>query len=276
MTPGEIVDLAGKIGLKAISITDHDTLDGVRIVRETGLPEDLLFLNGVEISSTPPLPFISTGSFHILGYGVRLDDPLLNNALDKVRRARDERNPKIIDLLNREGFDISLSEVELEAGGDVIGRPHMAAVLLKKGYVASVKDAFNRFLAKGKPAYVEKYKMDCEEAIAVLKGAGGIPVLAHPVSLGMDRETLPSLLDRMKAMGLMGVEAYYSDHTKEMTDFYIGLAREKNLAVSGGSDFHGTFKADIALGTGKGNLCVPFGVFEKLTEVLDEMTKTSG
>lgn len=275
MTPGEIVSLARSLDLKAISITDHDTVDGVRKVLENGSLEDLHFLNGVEISSTPPLPFVNLGSFHILGYGINPDDTALNQALDKVKQARIERNPKIIALLNQAGFDISLDEVSQEAGGDVIGRPHMARVLMKKGYVTSIKDAFDRYLAKGKPAFVDKYRLNCDVAIDVLLKAGGIPVLAHPVSLGMDMKTLSALLDRMKDLGLMGIEAYYSNHTRAMKDQYVRLAREKNLIITGGSDFHGSYKADISLGTGKGDLKVPFSVYEDVMTRLREIQKTS-
>jgi len=276
MTPGEIVSLARSLDLKAISITDHDTVDGVRNVLEHGNLEDLYFLNGVEISSTPPLSFVSSGSFHILGYGIRPDDMALNQALDKVKQARIERNPKIIARLNQAGVDISLDEVSQAAGGDVIGRPHMARVLMNKGYVTSIKDAFDRYLAKGKPAFVDKYRMDCDVAIDVLLRAGGIPVLAHPVSLGMDMKTLSNLLDRMKDLGLMGIEAYYSSHTRAIKDQYLRLAREKNLLVTGGSDFHGSYKTDISLGTGKGDLKVPFSVYEDLMARLREIQKTNG
>jgi predicted metal-dependent phosphoesterase TrpH len=271
LTPGEIVSLARSLDLKAIAITDHDTVDGVRDVLRNGRPETLCFLNGVEISSTPPLPYVTSGSFHILGYGIDPFDPSLTVALDRVRLARTERNPKIITLLNKAGLDITLDEVQLEAGGSVIGRPHMARVLLKKGYVDSIKDAFDRYLAKGKPAYVEKFKMDCEEAIGVLSCAGGLTVLAHPSSLGMDIDSLSGLLDRMIPMGLAGIEAYYPDHSPELTEQYIGLARTKNLLITGGSDFHGSFKTGIAMGKGRGDLCVPFGVYESVLTRLGDL-----
>lgn len=275
MTPGEIVKLARGLGLKAIAMTDHDTVDGARSVLNERTPDDVHFISGVEISSIPPLPYVSKGSFHILGYGMRLDDPALNAALDRVKHARIERNPKIIKRLNESGFRISLEEVAAEAGGDVIGRPHMASILLKKGYVGSIKEAFDRYLATGKPAYVEKYKMPCHEAIEVLRTAGGLPVLAHPVSLGMDLETLSNLLDPMIEMGLAGLEAYYSGHSRELTEQYLRLAQDKNLVVTGGSDFHGTFKADIALGSGKGDLRVPFSVYENVINRLQSMHRNA-
>lgn len=279
LTPAEIIGLAVEIDLKAISITDHDTVDGVLDVLENCRPETLGFITGVEISSTPPLPYVSKGSFHILGYGIRPDDPSLTHALDRVKQARIERNPRIISLLNNAGFDVTLEEVAREAGGDVIGRPHMARVLVDKGFVPTIKDAFDRYLAKGKPAYVEKFKLNCAEAIGVLRKAGGIPVLAHPVSLDMDMETLSGLLDRMIDMGLMGIEAYYSDHSPELVSKYLDLARDKNLMVTGGSDYHGSFKAGIDLGTGRGDLCVPFSVYENLTArltLLDQQRESSG
>ena len=273
MTPGEIVALALSLELKAIAITDHDTVDGAKDVLQHGCPVELSFIPGVEISSTPPSPFVSSGSFHILGYGIRPDDPDLDCALKKVQQARTERNPKIISRLNDEGMMISLDEVIEQAGGDVIGRPHMAQVLVKKGYVSSIKEAFDRFLAKGKPAYVEKYKLTCDEAIQVIRKAGGIPVLAHPVSLGMDTETLSRLLDRLCSMGLLGLEAYYSTHSPQETETFCRLAEDKNLVITGGSDFHGSFKADIALGCGRGDLHVPFSVYENVAGKIRELEK---
>jgi predicted metal-dependent phosphoesterase TrpH len=245
-------------------------LSGAREILTSGILNGLHFLSGVEISSIPPEPFISSGSFHILGYGIRLDDTGLNHALEIVQQARNDRNPKIIANLVQYGMDISMEEVVAEAGGQVIGRPHMASVLLKKGYVTSIKDAFNRFLAKGKPAYVEKYRMNCTEAIRVINHAGGIPVLAHPITLGMDMAELDRLLTVMCDMGLMGLEAYYSDHSPQKTKNYVALAVQKGLLVTGGSDFHGSYKADISLGSGKGDLCVPFCVYETLMKTIQE------
>jgi predicted metal-dependent phosphoesterase TrpH len=261
-------DLARELKLKAIAITDHDTLSGISEILCSVPTDDPFVLTGVEISSYPPDPFVSSGSFHILGFGIRVDNPGLNHALDIVQQARNDRNPKIISRLVDLGMDITMAEVTDEAGGQVIGRPHMANVLLRKGYVTSIKDAFNRFLAKGKPAFVDKYRMDCAEAIRVIRDAGGLPVLAHPVSLGMEMEELDRLLSVMAGLGLKGLEAYYSDHSPERTKEYIALAERHHLVITGGSDFHGTFKADIALGSGKGTLDVPFSVYENLRDAI--------
>lgn len=269
LTPGEIIERAIDLDLKAISITDHDTVEGVRDVLENRWSEKIGFVSGVEISSSPPYPFVSKGSFHILGYGIDIDNPVLTNALERVKKARIERNPMIISRLVKEGFDITLEEVEQEAGGNVIGRPHMASVLLKKGYVSSVKEAFELYLAKGKPAYVEKFKLDCYVAIDVLRKAGGIPVLAHPVTLGVGMFELSCILGLMKEIGLLGIEAYYTDHSLDLTEQYLELARDKNLIVTGGSDFHGSFKHGVELGIGRGDLRVPYSVFENLKTTLE-------
>lgn len=273
LTPHEIIAQARLLKLKAIAITDHDTLEGVRALMTPDTPEDIHVLSGVEISSIPPLPIVSSGSFHILGYGMRLDDPGLNNALQRIRLARDERNPKMISRLAQLGMPITLEDVRSESGGEIVGRPHMARVLIKKGYVTSIEDAFGKYLAKGRPAYVEKYKLDCAQAISVITHAGGIAVLAHPSSLGLDTQALTPLLLAMKNMGLSGLEAYYSDHSPEMTHEYCTLAERLGLVVTGGSDFHGSFKADIHMGSGKGGLCVPFRVYQDIMNIIDNTTR---
>lgn len=265
----EIIDLARKLKLKAIAITDHDTLDGSREAILSGIPSSLHFLTGVEISSSPPESFSSRGSFHILGYGIELDNNKLNDALAKARETRETRNPKIIKLLNRAGIAISFDEVVEESGGGLVGRPHMASLMVKKGYADSIKEAFDLYLAKGKPAYVEKFKMACQEAISMIKEAGGIPVLAHPVTLGMEHSVTESLLSKLKDMGLMGIEAYYSDHSPDDTRLYCKLAHRLGLLVTGGSDFHGTLKNDVKMGSGKGGLSVPFDVYQTIISAIE-------
>jgi len=273
LTPQDIIAQARSLKLKAIAITDHDTLDGAMAIMGHDVPDDLHVLSGVEISSNPPEPFETSGSFHILGYGMRRDDPDLNAALQGIRKARNERNPKIITRLIQLGMDITLDEVYDESGGQVVGRPHMARVLIKKGYVSTVKEAFDRFLAKGKPAYVEKHKIDCAQALKVINQAGGIPVLAHPVSLGMGMETLEKLLLTMKRMGLKGLEVYYPDHGPEETRAYGMLAERMGLVMTGGSDFHGSFKSDIRMGSGKGALCVPFRVYQDIMAIIGNTSR---
>lgn len=272
LSPQEIVAQAISLGLRAIAITDHDTMAGVRAILLPDGPKDVHVLSGVELSAVPPEPFVTTGSFHILGYGMRLDDPALNEALARVQQDRDDRNPKIIARLVELGIDITMDEVREESMGRLAGRPHMARVLVNKGYVSTIKEAFDRFLAKGRPAFVEKARLGCAKALALINRAGGVAVLAHPVSLGMDQKTLGALLAAMKEMGLSGLEVYYPDHEPEQTRVYGDLAERLGLMITGGSDFHGSFKTDIRMGSGRGSLCVPFQVYQ---DILDHIDNTS-
>ncbi len=268
--PAEILHLIKEHNLSAFSITDHDTIDGNMVLLDSGLSESDNFLTGVEISSYPPEPFISSGSFHILGYGFDPGNTELNAALKKFQTAREERNPQIISRLNNMGVDLCMEEVLKEAGGGLIGRPHMASLLLKKGYVSSIKEAFDTLLAKGKPAFVDKYRVNAGNAIKLINNAGGISVLAHPVSLEMAYDELSKLLKELTILGLDGLEAYYTNHSQEATERYCALAREAGLLVTGGSDFHGSLKDNVNIGTGKGSLKVPFNLYSKILLTLKQ------
>jgi len=270
LSPIEILSLAVQLNLGAVAITDHDTIDGAKKALAAGIPDQLHFVTGVEISASRPLSYPGPGSFHLLGYAFRLDDPDLNHTLKKLQNARQQRNPRIIERLNAVGVNIDLEEVSGGTGEyGQLGRPHIAATLVKKGIVASIDEAFDRFLGTGKPAYVDKYRVDCARAIKLIADAGGIPVLAHPGLLDIRRQdAVEALVLELKEMGLKGIEAYYPEHTKAQTDQYLDLATRHNLLVTGGTDFHGSIKPEIQLGFGRGNFHVPYELFEKLTAFL--------
>jgi predicted metal-dependent phosphoesterase TrpH len=264
-TPTEVIAHAQELGLKAISITDHDTVAGSKEALENGIPSSLEFLTGVEISASPPRFYSRSGSFHLLGYSIRLDNPQLNQTLEKLQQARKNRNPAIINRLNKLGIPLSLDEVSEEAGKAQLGRPHIAQFLVKKGIVASIDEAFDRFLGSDKPAYVDKYRVPCSKAIEVILGSGGIPVLAHPGLLDYENDSqLDELICQLKAMGIKGVEVYYTEHTADQTHLLAELARRHDLLMTGGTDFHGNIHPDIEMGSGKGNLHVPYELYEKL------------
>ena len=257
--------MAADKGLRAIAITDHDTLAGSRSVLALSLPDDLNFLSGVEISTAAPKGFKMGGSLHILGYGVDVNDAPLEQTLADLQQAREERIPRIIDLLNRTGIAITIAEVTALVGKGTAGRPHVARALIQAGVAKDVNDAFDRYLAKGQPAYVEKRRVDCRLAIELILGAGGIPVLAHPYLVpGGRSESLLALLGPLSDMGLMGIEAYYSRHTPEDVAFYLDLACRFDLLVTGGTDFHGDLIPDLEMGCGQGDLFVPYTLYEEL------------
>jgi predicted metal-dependent phosphoesterase TrpH len=264
-TPAQVVSHAHRLKLKAIAITDHDTVAGSKEAMLSGIPPSLEFLTGVEISATPPSFYPGSGSFHLLGYSIRLDDPQLNRTLEKLQQARKNRNPAIINRLNELGISITLDEVRREAGEGQLGRPHIAQLMVKKRAVASIDEAFDRFLGTGKPAYVDKQRVECFQAIEIILAAGGVPVLAHPGLLDYKTDNqLDELIGELKKAGIQGVEVYYSGHTPDQTRLYAELAKRHDLLMTGGSDFHGTIQPEIEMGSGQGDLIVPYELFEKL------------
>lgn len=264
-SPQEIIALAQRLRLSAIAITDHDTIDGSKEAIVSGIPSELNFLTGVELSAEPPLSFQFSGSFHILGYSFRTDDRTLNNTLHTLQAARKNRNPKIIELLNNLGFDITIEEVIALAGEGQIGRPHIATLMMKKGFVESISKAFDKYLGRGKPAYVDKYRLECSKALEMITGAGGVPVIAHPslFTIG-EGKNFEDLIAVLKDMGLKGIEAYYPEHSKDKISYYVEIAKKHGLLLTGGTDFHGSLKPDISMGSGRGDFHVPYKLYENL------------
>ena len=252
-SPRNLVKLAQKEGVKILAITDHDSTAGVWEAVLTGKKYGVKVIAGVEIS----VVFEPT-EMHILGYGFDVIDPDFIDTLNKLKENRESRNPRMIAKLKELGFDITLDEVIAEAGGDIVGRPHMARVLMKKGYVSSIDEAFQKYLGKGCPAYVPKEKLTPKQAINIIKNAGGLSFLAHPAYLEKDEKGLKKVLEQLIAYGLDGIEAYYTYHNEEQTELYLKLASLYNLLISGGSDFHGENKPEIRLGRGLGNLNISF------------------
>ncbi len=264
-SPAEIVHQARALRLGAIAITDHDTVDGAKAAREMNPRPNVEILTGIEISAESPLFYQCPGSFHILGYGICLDDPPLNRTLAVLQEARKNRNPRIIERLQEMGLAVTLQEVIASAGDAQIGRPHIARVMLEKGFVASIDEAFDRYLGAHGPAYVDKYRIPCEDAIGLIRGAGGIPVLAHPGLLKPETDVpFDRMISMLKEMGIEGIEVYYPEHSVSRTEYYSDIARRYDLMVTGGSDFHGAITPDIPLGGGEG-FHVPFIVYEQLS-----------
>jgi len=267
LTPLEILDQARDLNIGAIAITDHDTIEGSKEALRIGVPPSVKFLTGVEISANPPSSFPLSGSFHILGYCIKLDDPVLNRTLDELQKARKNRNPQIIQRLNNLGIDISLNDVANEAGTGQLGRPHIARCMVEKGFAGSINEAFDRYLGKGKPAYVDKYRVDCSKAIEIISGAGGIPVMAHPFLVKTETENiLEELVRHLKSKGLKGIEVYYPEHTPDYIAFYAELAKRHGLLMTGGTDFHGSLKPEIKMGSGKGQLFIPYDLYERIIQ----------
>ncbi|MEO5956612.1 MAG: PHP domain-containing protein [Nitrospiraceae bacterium] len=259
LSPTDVLRLAHKAGVTALAITDHDIVTGMPEAIAAGAELGIEIIPGVEISSR-----VGNSELHILGYFLHWQDPELNQRLATLRESRHSRNPQIIERLRALGLDVTYEEVRALAGTDAVGRPHIARLLMDKHYVTSAKDAFDRYLADGRPAYVARELPSPADAIAWIRAAGGVAVLAHPTWAKVSGESLNALLITLKAEGLGGIEVHYSSHTKRQTREYHDLAKRLDLLITGGSDFHGITKPDIEVGTGKGGLKVS----EKLLDPL--------
>ncbi|MFZ5586463.1 MAG: PHP domain-containing protein [Thermodesulfobacteriota bacterium] len=264
LTPAELVAAARSVGLKAVAITDHDTVAGLEEALAAGRRLGQRVVPGVEISLEGLGGQGMPASMHLLGLFVDHREPGLIAGLGRLQAARAERNPKIAEKLGELGIAISLDEVRAYAGGDLVGRPHFAQALVARGVVKNRGEAFARFLAAGKPAYVSKWRFPPAEGIAMLKRAGAVTVLAHPGLFKLGLAALEPLLLRLVEAGLDGVEAHYSEHDPALSRALARLAARLGLAVSGGSDFHGAPKPDIALGVGRGGLRVPASLLADL------------
>ena len=273
LTPEQLVERALDIGLTAMALTDHDCTGGIdrflAACRRSGEPggegdmgRELMGIPGVEISAE-----VSRGTLHMLGYFIDHRNGDLEKALKRMRGGRRTRNREILRRLNDLGLELTWDEVAGFAGQDVIGRPHFAQALMARGHVSSKSAAFDLYLAKGKPAYADRFRLSPADSMSAILNAGGIPVLAHPFTLELDREALRKHVAELKGMGLQGIEAYYPEHSGERTQEYLALAMEFGLVVTGGSDFHGEINPAITLGRGFGSLNVPDSILEELSKL---------
>lgn len=265
-SPAEVVRLAHEAGVSALAITDHDITTGLPEAIAAGQELGIEIIPGIEISSRH-----GESELHVLGYFLKWQDAQLNERLMTLRESRHRRNPKIIELLQAAGIDITYDEVRAVAGSDSVGRPHIARVLMDKKVVTTAKEAFDRFLAEGKAAYVPRDLPAPVDAIRWIKDAGGLAVLAHPTWVKTTEGTLTDLARQLKEQGLDGVEVHYSTHTPRQTRTYLSLAKQLGLLVTGGSDFHGMTKPDIEVGTGKGSLHVPDHLLPKLKDAVAKL-----
>ncbi len=268
LTPEELVASAYSVGIRGLALTDHDTTAGLprffaACNAQTGVAS-LKGVGGVEVSAD-----ISCGTLHILGYGVDPHHPDLVQTLEQIREGRRERNEAIAAKLTGLGMPGTLEEARRFSRGDVLGRPHFAQALVARGYVRSVKEAFDRFLARGRPAYAERFRFAPQHCIRVIREAGGLAVLAHPFTLHLESAALRQLVNELKATGLGGLEVYYSEHTVEQMRQYEALAREFGLVITGGTDYHGALTPDIQLGRGFGNLHIPEHMLENVLEAIE-------
>ena len=262
-TPAELVQMAVKRGLTALALTDHDTVSGVVPLLEAARGTSVEAVPGIELSAE-----CSRGTMHILGYFIDHTCPELLEKIEQVQQGRHERNLEILKKLNKLGYILTWDEVEEQAGKDVIGRPHFAKALIKRGHLKSFKSAFELLLAKGRPAYADRYHYTGSECIDLIRKAGGVSVLAHPATIHLPDDQLKGVLMGLKKNGLNGIEVFCSAYKASHVKKYSDLAGELDLIRSGGTDFHGKNTPDLQLGIGFGQLRVTDEVLEHLKAAL--------
>jgi predicted metal-dependent phosphoesterase TrpH len=258
-TPSQIVELALQAGCSAIALTDHDGLSGLVEAGLTAEAKGIRFVRGCEVSCQ-----FSPGTLHMLCYFVEDDHGPLQDQLERLRQDRITRNHRLVARLNELGIPITLEDVEAEAGGTTLGRPHFAQALVKLKAAETYQDAFDNLLGKGGPAYIPKAFVDAPTTIAAASGSNALTVLAHPLSLGLDPAELDSTIGELADAGLSGIECWYGRYSDEERSLLREIAKRHGLVATGGSDFHGSFKPDLAVGTGRGDLDVPDSALEEL------------
>lgn len=262
MSPAEVVRHAKEAGLTAMALSDHDTVDGVEEAVEEGKRIGIEVVPAIELSAQ------SATETHVLGYYIDIHNDVLTSTLARVRKARVQRNVETCEKLNELGFKVTMEEAKAKAPAGVIGRAHFASVMVDKGYVGSVKEAFDKYLANGRAAFSSNQLLTVRDCIDVINAAGGGAFIAHVHLIRLGDEELEKFLSELIPCGLKGIEGYYTEYTQEMQDKYQLLAKKLGLAISGGTDFHAKMKPHISIGTGLGNMHIPYSVLENIRKAL--------
>lgn len=258
--PERIPELAAANGCRAVALTDHDRLDGLDAAAARAAAVGVELVRGVEISCE------HRGTMHLLVYFLPAGEGPLQDELGRLQDARDDRNHRLADRLAVLGLPVTYEEIMAEAGGKGAGRPHVASILVRKGVVGSIQEAFDVWLAKGRPAYLEKARLAPDVAVRLAVASGGVPVLAHPLSLDLDPASMSALVAELAGCGLAGVEAWYGRYSPSDREGIAAVAGAHGLVATGGSDYHGRFKPDLQVGIGRGDLDVRDRVLEELRD----------
>ncbi|GHU80830.1 phosphatase [Spirochaetia bacterium] len=263
LNPGQLIDEAAKRGLKAIALTDHDTLRGLEEAGKEAESRGIALIPGIELeiswelsspeANAPASPVIN-GEFHLLGLGIRRPSQDFLDTLGDLAGVRERRNLQILDRMREAGINADYKEVLALAGGGSVGRPHFAALLIGRKLAKNQEQAFNRYLGKGKPFYVPKAGLEFRRAVELIRASGGIAVLAHPMSLYVSWGRLPDLMKHLADMGLDGIEAWHPTAKVSACKRLENLGKSLGLAITAGSDFHGAaIRPDRKLGFTAGN-----------------------
>lgn len=249
LSPADSARYAIEKGLKAWALTDHDTVSGLYDAAKTCLQNDIIFVPGIEINVQWP-----TGEFHLLGLGLQTFSDDLKDVVEKAEEARKNRNLELVEKMNKDGIDVTLEEIESKFTESQIGRPHFAAFMVEKGIVKRRQDAFDRYLNRGRPWYVPHEGIDLDVAVEAVKSAGGVPVLAHPLSLYVSWGKMEEVIAKIRGHGVEGLEAWHPQARLNEGFKLETLARKLDMIVTAGSDFHGLgVRADRHLGKTSGD-----------------------
>lgn len=251
-SPVEIVTAAVAVGLTSIALTDHDNLEGIGQARQAAAAAGIDLISGTELSVDWP-----SGAMHLLVYFLEPGPGPLQDELARIQEGRQNRNLEMIDRLGDLGLELTFDEVAAEAGEGVMGRPHFAAVLLEKGYVGDIGEAFDVYLASGRPGYVPRVRLEAARAIKLATDSGAVTSVAHPHTLGVSAGDYEQAFSSLTSLGLGGIEAYYAEYEPQVREHLAGLATALGVVATGGSDYHGTYKPGLHVGVGHGDLDVP-------------------
>lgn len=262
LSPEELVVHAKNEGLCTFALTDHDSVDGLKRASEKSKQLGIEFINGIEFST------VDAADIHIIGLFIDTENETLLKTIETLRKSRKERMKKICENLRKLGFDISFEDALEISGTEFVGRPHIAKAMVEKGYCKTNSECFEKYIGNGKPAYVKKTELNAVDAVKTIKSAGGLAFLAHLNQTEYTQEQLEKLLIKLKSAGLDGIEGYYTEYTHENVTEYRALAEKLSLAISGGSDYHADMKPNISIGTGYGNLSIPYYIVDNMKGIL--------
>ncbi len=257
--PAVVMAKADAAGLRAIALTDHDTLSGIAAARTAAVGLAIELVPGVELSVDH-----AGAKIHMLAYFVEPTPGPLQDRLAMLRAGRADRNVVIVERLNQLGYSLTMDDVLRHAGGDAVGRPHIADALVEAGYLDNRSEAFVSLLGDGGRAYVERTRLTATEAIRLTTESGGVTSIAHPLTINVDGPSLRAILEELRETGLSGIEAHYSEHPPAIRSQLAEVASDLGLVATGGSDYHGSGKPDLHIGSGRGDLTVPDTALEEL------------
>jgi len=266
LSPVKLVEQAHANRLCAISITDHDTIDALAQGQAAAERLGIEFVPGCELSV-----YEGDIQIHILGYYIDATNQALITQLENLRALRDQRNDSMLKALERLGMPIPRDVLRDMASSRLITRMHVAKAMKHLGYCRTYDEAFEKYISYGRPAFVPHESMSVSACIDVLRGAGGVPVLAHPYSYELNTEEIEPLIAKLASYGLEGLECFYHNHTKMQTKRALSWASKHRLLSTGGSDFHGANRPGVELGRGSGGLCVPYSVWENLANHVNKI-----